>query len=503
MSMRKHIAFASMCMGLFIAQLDIQIVSSSLNEIGGGLSAGKDEMAWLQTSYLIAEIIVIPLSGWLSRVFSTRWLFTLSAGIFTLMSIACGLAWNIQIMILFRALQGAAGASMIPLVFTTAFIYYQGKELGLAAAVVSALASLSPTLGPTLGGWITDNLDWRWLFYINILPGIYLVLSIPFLVNFDKPDLSLLKVADYPSIILLAMTLGCLEYTLEEGARWGWLDDNTILLTSVLALVSFILFAARTLTISNPIMDLHAFKDKNFTLGCFFSFSGGVGIFSTVYLIPVFLGQVRGLNAGEIGFAVCTTGIFQLFSVPFYFWLSKKINLRWLLMAGLGGFVFSMYLFTPITHEWGWQELLFPQAIRGISQQFAMAPIVTLTLGGIPKERLKLASGVFNLTRNLGGAIGIALCGSILNNRTNFHFSRMGEKMVSVPHTVNDFISRSALFFDRSGSDQTSEILASTKLLSQLMLREAQTMAFSDTFLLISGLLFIAFLLVPAMNKSS
>ncbi|HBA9359127.1 TPA: MFS transporter, partial [Escherichia coli] len=163
MSMRKHIAFASMCIGLFIAQLDIQIVSSSLNEIGGGLSAGKDEMAWLQTSYLIAEIIVIPLSGWLSRVFSTRWLFTLSAGIFTLMSIACGLAWNIQIMIFFRALQGVAGASMIPLVFTTAFIYYQGKELGLAAAVVSALASLSPTLGPTLGGWITDNLDWRWL----------------------------------------------------------------------------------------------------------------------------------------------------------------------------------------------------------------------------------------------------------------------------------------------------------------------------------------------------
>lgn len=149
-------------------------------------------------------------------------------------------------------------------------------------------------------------------------------MSIPFLVNFDKPDLSLLKVADYPSIILLAMTLGCLEYTLEEGARWGWLDDNTILLTSVLALVSFILFAARTLKISNPIMDLHAFKDKYFTLGCFFSFSGGVGIFSTVYLIPVFLGQVRGLNAEEIGFAVCTTGIFQLFSVPFYFWLSKN-----------------------------------------------------------------------------------------------------------------------------------------------------------------------------------
>lgn len=500
-TMRKHIAFASMCIGLFIAQLDIQIVSASLNEIGGGLSAGKDEMAWIQTSYLIAEIIIIPLSGWLSRVFSTRWLFTLSAGVFTVMSVACALAWNIQSMIVFRALQGAAGASMIPLVFTTAFIYYQGKELGLAAAVVSALASLSPTLGPTLGGWITDNLEWRWLFYINILPGLYLVMSIPLLVDIDKPNLSLLKGADYLGIALLALTLGCLEYSLEEGARWGWFDDSTIIVTSGLTLVSALLFATRTLTISNPIMDLYAFSDKNFSLGCFFSFAGGVGIFSTVYLTPVFLGQVRGFSAMDIGLAVCTTGIFQILSVPLYLYLSKRINLQWLLMAGLGGFAFSMFLFTPITHQWGWQELLLPQAIRGVSQQFAMAPIVTLTLGGIPKERLKLASGVFNLTRNLGGAIGIALCGTILNNRTNFHYQRIGEKIVSVPQTVNEFITRYTVIFIQGGSDGTAGPLAATKLLGQMMMQEAQTMAFSDAFLLVSLLLFMAFAQVPAMGR--
>lgn len=500
-AMRKHIAFASMCIGLFIAQLDIQIVSASLNEIGGGLSAGKDEMAWVQTSYLIAEIIIIPLSGWLSRVFSTRWLFTLSAGAFTVMSVACGLAWNIQSMIVFRALQGAAGASMIPLVFTTAFIYYQGKELGLAAAVVSALASLSPMLGPTLGGWITDNLEWRWLFYINIVPGLYLLMSIPFLVDVDKPNLALLKGADYPGIALLALTLGCLEYSLEEGARWGWFDDSTIMLTSSLTLVSALLFTLRTLTISNPIMDLYAFKDKNFSLGCFFSFAGGVGIFSTVYLTPVFLGQVRGFSPMDIGVAVCTTGIFQILSVPLYLYLSKKINLQWLLMVGLGGFAFSMFLFTPITHQWGWQELLLPQAIRGVSQQFAMAPIVTLTLGGIPKERLKLASGVFNLTRNLGGAIGIALCGTILNNRTNFHFQRIGEKVASVPQTVNEFITSYNAIFIQGGSDGTTGLLAATKLLSHMMMLQAQTMAFSDAFLLISILLFMAFVLVPAMDR--
>ncbi|OPW98075.1 DHA2 family efflux MFS transporter permease subunit [Citrobacter sp. A316] len=500
-AMRKHIAFASMCIGLFIAQLDIQIVSASLNEIGGGLSAGKDEMAWVQTSYLIAEIIIIPLSGWLSRVFSTRWLFTLSAGAFTVMSVACGLAWNIQSMIVFRALQGAAGASMIPLVFTTAFIYYQGKELGLAAAVVSALASLSPMLGPTLGGWITDNLEWRWLFYINIVPGLYLLMSIPFLVDVDKPNLALLKGADYPGIALLALTLGCLEYSLEEGARWGWFDDSTIMLTSSLTLVSALLFTLRTLTISNPIMDLYAFRDKNFSLGCFFSFAGGVGIFSTVYLTPVFLGQVRGFSSMDIGVAVCTTGIFQILSVPLYLYLSKKINLQWLLMVGLGGFAFSMFLFTPITHQWGWQELLLPQAIRGVSQQFAMAPIVTLTLGGIPKERLKLASGVFNLTRNLGGAIGIALCGTILNNRTNFHFQRIGEKVASVPQTVNEFITSYNAIFIQGGSDGTTGLLAATKLLSHMMMLQAQTMAFSDAFLLISILLFMAFVLVPAMDR--
>lgn len=500
-AMRKHIAFASMCIGLFIAQLDIQIVSASLNEIGGGLSAGKDEMAWIQTSYLIAEIIVIPLSGWLSRVFSTRWLFTLSAGVFTAMSVACGLTWNIQSMIVFRALQGVAGASMIPLVFTTAFIYYQGKELGLAAAVVSALASLSPTLGPTLGGWITDNLEWRWLFYINILPGLYLVLSIPLLVDIDKPNLALLKNADYPGIMLLALTLGCLEYSLEEGARWGWFDDSTIILTSGLTLVCALLFTIRTLSISNPIMDLYAFKDKNFSLGCFFSFAGGVGIFSTVYLTPIFLGQVRGLSAMDIGLAVCTTGIFQILSVPIYLYLSKRINLRWLLMVGLGGFAFSMFLFTPITHQWGWQELLLPQAVRGASQQFAMAPIVTLTLGGIPKERLKLASGVFNLTRNLGGAIGIALCGTILNSRINFHYQRIGEKMVSVPQAVNEFMTRYTSIFTQGGSDTTAGPLAATKLLGQMVMLEAQTMAFSDAFLLISLLLFMAFALVPAMGR--
>jgi MFS transporter, DHA2 family, multidrug resistance protein len=220
--------FVVMCVGMFIALLDIQIVASSLQDIGGGLSAAQDEISWVQTAYLIAEIIMIPLSGWLTRVFSTRWLFTASAAGFTVTSMLCGLAWNIESMILFRALQGLAGASMIPTVFTSSFHYFQGPRRVYSAAVIGTIASVAPTLGPVIGGWITDTLNWRWLFYVNLAPGLAIAVLIPFLVKIDKPDLSLLKEADYPGIALMAIGLGTLEYVLEEGSRWNWFDDATI-----------------------------------------------------------------------------------------------------------------------------------------------------------------------------------------------------------------------------------------------------------------------------------
>ncbi|HEY2083277.1 MAG TPA: MFS transporter, partial [Verrucomicrobiae bacterium] len=227
-----------MCVGMFMALLDIQIVASSLQDIGGGLSAAQDQISWVQTAYLIAEICMIPLSGWLTRVFSTRWLFTASAAGFTAASLLCGLAWNIQSMIVFRALQGLLGASMIPTVFTSSFHYFQGARRVYSAAVIGTIASVAPTLGPVIGGWITDTLNWRWLFYINLFPGALVTVLVPFLVKMDKPDLSLLKKADYSGIILMALGLGSLQYVLEEGARWNWLDDETIRTFAIVAVVA-------------------------------------------------------------------------------------------------------------------------------------------------------------------------------------------------------------------------------------------------------------------------
>ncbi|MGO4305857.1 DHA2 family efflux MFS transporter permease subunit [Cupriavidus sp. RAF12] len=497
----KVFAFATMCVGMFIALLDIQIVSASLRDIGGGISAGADETVWVQTAYLIAEIIVIPLSGWLARVMSTRWLFAASAAGFTVTSLLCGIAWNIESMIAFRAAQGFLGGSMIPMVFTTAFAFFEGKQRVAAAAIIGGLASLAPTLGPTIGGWITDNFSWHWLFFINLAPGIFVTIVVPILVKIDEPDWSLLKGADYLGMVLLALFLGCLEYTLEEGPRWDWLGDHVILTTAWISGIAGIGFLWRSLTYKNPVVDLSALKDVNFALGCVFSFVTGIGIFATIYLTPLFLGQVRGFSALQTGLAIFSTGLFQVMSIPIYAYFANRVDLRWLLMFGLALFALSMWNFMPIMHDWGGAELLLPQALRGAAQQFAVAPTVTLALGALPPARLKLASGLFNLMRNLGGAIGIAACATILNDRTNLHFLRLAEHLNIRNEAMAAFLNDATTRLTLLSNEVNDGNAAAVKQLWSLAMREAHTLTYSDAFLAIFVCFVIATPLVPLMRK--
>jgi DHA2 family multidrug resistance protein len=498
---QKVAAFATMCIGMFIALIDIQIVSASLKDIGGGLSAGADDTAWVQTAYLIAEIIVIPMSGWLSRVMSTRWLFALSAAGFTLTSLLCALAWNIQSMIAFRALQGFLGGSMIPLVFTTAFMYFTGKQRVIAASTIGAIASLAPTLGPAVGGWITDISSWHWLFYINLVPGLFVTFMVPMLVKVDRPNPSLLRGADYLGMALMAVFLGCLEYTLEEGPRWNWFSDSTIATTAWITVISGGLFIWRCLEIKEPIVDLRALRDRNFALGCLFSFITGIGIFATIYLTPLFLGRVRGYGSLDIGLAVFSTGIFQLLAIPVYGLLANRIDLRWILMFGLALFALSMWDFSPITHDWGAKELLLPQAIRGFAQQMTVPPVVTLTLGALAPDRLKLASGLFNLMRNLGGAIGIAACATVLNDRSNLHFLRLAEHLNTRNEPMNTWLDQLSSSAQALGQNSLDASQVALRQLWALTWREAQTLTYADAFLMIMACFVVATALVPLMHK--
>jgi DHA2 family multidrug resistance protein len=493
--------FVVMCVGMFIALLDIQIVASSLQNIGGGLSAAQDEISWVQTAYLIAEIIVIPLSGWLTRVFSTRWLFTLSAAGFTLASMLCGLAWNIESMILFRALQGLLGASMIPTVFTSSFYFFQGARRVYSAAVIGTIAAVAPTLGPVIGGWITDTLDWRWLFYVNLVPGVAITVLVPLLVKIDKPDLSLLKGADYPGIVLMAIGLGTLEYVLEEGTRWNWFSDETIRTCAWVAAIASVLFIARSLTYSQPVVDLRALANRNFALGCFLSFVSGIGIFTTIYLTPLFLGYVRGFSAWQTGMAIFSTGAASLIGTPIYILLARKIDLRWLLALGLASFALAMWSYSFITHDWGADQLLLPQILRGLPQVFAVAPVVNLGLGSLPPERLKFASGLFNMMRNLGGAVGIAVSAAVINDQTNFHFQRIASHLTPANGAMERLLQGTTARYAALPASPHDGHQAALEQLWHLAYREASTLAFADAFRAIMLAFILGALLVPLLRN--
>ncbi len=500
-TLKSILPFAIMCVGMFVALLDIQIVASSLQDIGGGLSAAQDQISWVQTAYLIAEIIMIPLSGWLTRVFSTRWLFTASALGFTLTSMLCGLAWNIDSMILFRALQGMLGASMIPTVFTSSFHYFPGPRRVYAAAVIGTIASIAPTLGPVIGGWITDALNWHWLFYVNLVPGLLVALGVGLLVDIDHADLSLLGDADYPGIVLMALALGTLEYVLEEGARWNWFSDDTIRICAIVSVVTGILFIARSLTYEHPVVDLRALSNRNFLIGCILSFVTGIGIFSTIYLTPLFLGYVRGFSAWQTGIAIFSTGIASLAGVPIYIALARKFDGRWLMMFGLACFGFSMWSFSFITHDWGGDQLLVPQILRGFPQVFAVAPSVTLGLGSLPSTRLKYASGLFNMMRNLGGAVGIAVCGAVLNDRTNLHFLDIASTLTPANGAMERLLAGMSRQLTPILGSATSGHLAALEQLRAIAYREASTMAYADAFRAIMVAFAVATPLVLFMKK--
>ncbi len=499
--MKAILPFAVMCVGMFIALLDIQIVASSLQDIGGGLSAAQDQISWVQTAYLIAEIIVIPLSGWLTRLFSTRWLFTFSALGFTISSMLCGLAWNIDSMIIFRGLQGMLGAPMIPIVFTSSLYYFQGAKRVYAAAVVGTIASVAPTLGPVIGGYITDALNWHWLFYVNLLPGLLVTVLVALMVKIDEPNLSLLRGADYLGIVLMALGLGTLEYFLEEGTRWNWFSDSTITACAWISGVSLLAFIIRSMLVKNPVVDFRALGNRNFAIGCFLSFVTGIGIFSTIYLTPLFLGYVRGFSAWQTGIAVFSTGVASIIGVPFYIILAKRFDLRWIMMAGLACFGLGMWSFSFITSEWGADQLLIPQVIRGFPQVFCVAPAVTLGLGSLTPDRLKYASGLFNMMRNLGGAVGIAVCGAVLNNRTNFHFLTLASNLTDANTAMRRIVAGASRRLGATLGSPVAGHEAAVRELWRQAYAQAQTLSYADAFRTIMLAFIIATCMTPLLRK--
>ncbi len=492
------LGFVAMVFGMFMAILDIQIVSASLSEIQAGLAASADEVAWVQTSYLIAEVIAIPLSGFLSRAFSTRVLFTASAIGFTVMSLMCATATSINEMIVYRALQGFLGGGMIPTVFATSFSLFPRSKQSIVSPLIGLVATLAPTIGPTIGGYLTDLFSWHWLFLINVAPGILVALSVWTLVDFDEPDLSLLEGFDWLGFAAMAAFLGALEYVLEEGPGKDWLESDAVATCMAISAIGAVLFFWRSASARQPIVDLTAFADRNFWTGSLFSFVLGVGLYGLTYLYPVYLARVRGLSALQIGETMFLTGVCMFLTAPVAGRLMTRIDPRLMMGVGFTGFGLGTYIAHFVTKDWAFAELIVPQVLRGCSLMLCMIPITNLALGTLPPARLKNASGLFNLTRNLGGAFGLALINTIMNKRMDLHLARLHEQVswssTKAMETLNELTHQLAPL----GSDAS---VAALKKLSMIVRREALVMAISDVFLVLTVLFFSCLLLLPLVRK--
>lgn len=496
---QQWIGFFAMVFGIFMAILDIQIVASSLEQIQAGLSATRDEIAWVQTAYLVAEVVIIPLSGWLGRALSTRHLFVLSCGGFTLMSLFCALAWNLPSMVAFRAFQGLFGGAMIPSVFAVIYTLFPTRLQPTMVILVGLVVTVAPTAGPVLGGYLTETVSWKALFLINLVPGLLVSLATWLFVRVDEPDWGLLDTIDFRGILYIVVFLGSLQFVLEEGVREEWFESREIVFFSLLAAATGIAMFYRELTIEHPIVDLWAFRNRNFAVGCLFSFILGIGLYTLIYLTPVYLAGVKGLNSLQIGQYIMVTGLFQLLSAFVVGPIAKRLDSRFILASGLLLYGLGCWMNGDLTHEAGYWEFFWPQALRGFALMFCFLPVNSLALGTLPAEEVKNASGLYNLMRNLGGAMGLAVANTLIIQLSKAHYAALREAVT--PGSVQAQALLASLQARAAQMGLPDGERAALRQLYGLAMREAEVMTLNHMFHLLGLIFFAALLLMPLVSR--
>ena len=422
------LGFAAMALGMFMAILDIQVVVTSLPNIQEALGIAPDMMSWVQTAYLIAEVIAIPLTGLLTRVLSMRGLFVAAIVVFSLASIGCAASGGFATLIAFRVVQGFAGGVLIPLVFSAVFLLFAPRQQTVATTLAGVLAVLAPTVGPLAGGWLTTTYSWHWLFLINVAPGIVAALLAARCLPRERVELDHARHIDLIALVLMAIALASLEIALKQAPHDGW-DSGLVIGLLVLSAASLAAFVRRSLGRTTPVVDLTALADRNFAVSCALSFLLGIALYGSVYLMPVFLGFVRNHDSLEIGSIMLITGLAQLAMAPIAVQLERRLDARLLTAAGFALLAVGLGLSALQTRNSDYDEMFWPQILRGAAIMLCLLPPTRLALGHLAPERVADASGLFNLMRNLGGAIGLALIDTVIYGRSPLHAERLVEKL--------------------------------------------------------------------------
>lgn len=474
------LGFGGMVIGQFMAILDIQIVAASLSQIQAGVGATADEISWVQTIYLLAEVVIIPLTAYMTRLWGTRSTFVVCCAAFAATSVAVGLTSDIEAMIALRALQGLAAGAMIPPVFAIAFTAFPPERRITANVIVGLIVTLAPTIGPTLGGHITEALGWRWLFFINVPPAILAIFLVTRWGNFDKGDPSLAKGVDWFGLITMAVALLSIQYVLEEGAGERWFQNGLILWLTVLGVISGVVFIWRQLTYRQPLLNLSPFRDGNFTLGIIMTFVSGVSLFGGTFLLPLFLGQIRHYSAAEVGTTMLVSGLSMFVTGPLAGRLVRQMDPRLPMFFGFALAAYGIGLAARANEDWGFWEFALMQALRGVGTMIAMIASQTLTVSTIPAPLMKDASALVNLTRNVGGAVGLAVITTILGQQAAIHYADLSAAISIDSPNAQAMLQGFSHFM--AGPDVIDPAAAGRKAFAGYLHQKALMLAFDDAF---------------------
>jgi DHA2 family multidrug resistance protein len=489
-------------LGAFMAILNIQIVNASLADIQGAIGAGIDDGGWISTAYLVAEIVVIPLTAWLARVFSVRRYLIVNAALFLLFSAACALARDLEQMIVLRALQGFTGGVLIPMAFTLIITLLPASRQPIGLAMFAVAATFAPSIGPTIGGYLTENWGWQYIFYINLVPGSLMLVLLWFSLERRPLQLGLLRQGDWAGIAAMAVGLGALQTVLEEGNKDDWFGSPFILRLSIVAAIALVLFVWIELRSPHPLLNLRLLARRNFGFGTAAMFLLGVALYGSVFVMPIYLARVQGYNSEQIGMVLAWTGLPQLLLIPLVPRLMRRLDARYLVAAGFGVFALSNFLNVSISGDVAGDQLMLPNIVRAIGQALVLTPLTSLAAAGIEAANAGSASALTNVARNLGGAIGIAALQTFLTKREQFHSNVIGQSVSLFDEATRARIDRLVLHFLHHGvSDPALAWHKAVIAVANRVHQQAYIMAFGDTFYLLGAALLVALLMALLLRK--
>ena len=502
---RQHhiwIAVIAAMIGSFMAILNIQITNASLLNIEGGIGTGVDNGSWISTSYLIGEIIVIPLTDYLSRVFSFRRYMLASAALFAAFSVACAFTHDLPSMIAMRGLQGFAGGVLIPMAFTLVLTKLPKPQQPIGLAIFALSVTFAPAIGPTIGGYLTENYGWQTIFFVNVVPTIVMVSALYLTLERQPMQLALLREGDWAGILTMAVGLSALQTVLEEGNKDDWFSSPFILRLAVVAMVSLSLFVWIELSVEKPLLRLRLLKQRNFGFGTIAVTLLGFALFGSVYILPAYLGQAQGYNSEQIGAVLAWTGLPQLLLIPLVPRLMQRFDTRYIAITGLLIFAYSCFMNTAMSPDYAGDQLWIPNIVRAIGQAMVLTPLTSVTTGGIAPQDAAAASGISNMLRNLGGAIGTAVLATVITKREQFHSNIIGQSVTLGREEVRDRIAQLTNFFIAHGvPDPAAAHQQAIIALGKAVKQQALVMGFSDTFAVIGAVLVLAAIAVLFTRK--